>query len=105
MIQWLQYKIVHRILTTNSFKKKIIYINNPLCNFCVKEEETIAHLFCECECTYNLWIEIVDWVLEKCALRLQFTKMEHLFGKYDARNPIVNMIINLVNSYVYRLRC
>jgi hypothetical protein len=48
-IQWLQTRIVHRILGTKSLLYKMKIVNDNLCSFCKKHEETLTHLFWECE--------------------------------------------------------
>lgn len=38
---------------------------NPLCRFCLEEEETAEHLFWYCPLTVTLWIEIERWLLNQ----------------------------------------
>ena len=40
-----QYKILNRILFTNSKLFKLKLVESPLCPFCGKNEETLEHLF------------------------------------------------------------
>ena len=47
-IQWLQTRIIHRILATNSLLFKMNIVNDILCTFCLSEEETFLHLFWNC---------------------------------------------------------
>ena len=44
-LQWFQYRIIHRILGTNSLLYKINQKPNDKCSFCLKEVETIEHIF------------------------------------------------------------
>lgn len=44
-LQWLQYRIIHRILGTNQFLHKIGIKESDKCDFCGEETETIEHLF------------------------------------------------------------
>ena len=41
-----QYKILHRIVSTNVRLKKFGYSDSSTCSFCLEEEETLEHLFC-----------------------------------------------------------
>ena len=61
-MQMFQYKILHRILGTNKklFQYKII--DSPLCSYCGIEEETIQHLFCECDLAKSIWQDITGWL-------------------------------------------
>ena len=52
-LQWLQYRINHRILATNSFLFKIKVVENPYCTFCQEELKTFEHLLWNCEITKN----------------------------------------------------
>lgn len=44
-----QYKILNRILFTNSKLFKLKLVESSLCSFCDKNEETLEHLFVFCE--------------------------------------------------------
>ena len=44
-LQWLQYRITHRILGTNSYLFKIRYINSDVYSFCFREKETKKKTF------------------------------------------------------------
>ena len=44
-IQWLQIRILHRILPVNYYIKKINVVNSDKCSFCKKDNETIQHVF------------------------------------------------------------
>jgi hypothetical protein len=44
-LQWFQYRIIHRILGTNSLLYKINQKPNDKCSFCLEEVETIEHIF------------------------------------------------------------
>jgi hypothetical protein len=44
-VQWLQYRILHRILPVNYYLKKIKIVDSDVCTFCNSERETIEHIF------------------------------------------------------------
>lgn len=44
-VQWLQYRVLHRILPVNYYLKQIKIIANDYCTFCKEEIETIQHVF------------------------------------------------------------
>lgn len=41
-LQWLQYRILHRILPINKYLETLKLKDNDLCDFCKNETETIA---------------------------------------------------------------
>ena len=45
VIQWLQYRILHRILPVNYYLKKINVMTSDKCSFCKEDTETIQHVF------------------------------------------------------------
>ena len=54
-MQMFQFKILHRILPTNKklFQFKIKQSNE--CDYCGRAEESLIHLFCECDITSGIW--------------------------------------------------
>ena len=44
-LRWFQFRLIHRILGTNSFLFKMNKVDSNACVFCKNEEETLIHLF------------------------------------------------------------
>lgn len=67
-LQQFQFKIVHRILATNSklFKYKIA--DTPMCYLCPNTEDTLEHALFECPTVHRFWHTIME----------QFCDKEHL---------------------------
>ena len=57
-----QFKILYRILNTNSFLFRIKLRNDSNCSFCKRHPETIKHLFTECEITKIIFNECYRWL-------------------------------------------
>lgn len=53
-----QYKILNNILYLNKRLFQMKIVPSPLCSLCEKTEETVTHLFSECEFSRKLWDEI-----------------------------------------------
>ena len=64
-LRWFQFRLIHRILGTNSFLFKINKVDSNVCVFCKEEEETLIHLFCSCIYSINFWTSLVSWVKDK----------------------------------------
>jgi hypothetical protein len=47
-LRYFQFRILHRVLTTNRYLKIIGVNEDDLCNFCKQESETLLHLVTEC---------------------------------------------------------
>ena len=67
-LRWFQYRLLHRILTTNRFLKIIGIKEDDICQFCNTEVETLTHLFWECVCTAMFWTRLVKWLKDNCIL-------------------------------------
>ena len=39
------------------------FADTPLCTFCRREEETINHIFLECQYSKTLWSDIQNWLV------------------------------------------
>ena len=57
-----QYKVLNNILYLTKSLYKMKLADTPLCTFCHREEETINHLFLECEYSKTLWSDIQNWL-------------------------------------------
>ena len=46
-----QYKLLNRIVYTNKSLFKMKLVDSPMCTFCNLLEESLEHLFCNCNCS------------------------------------------------------
>ena len=105
--QWFQFKINHKILTTNKFLLKLKIRDDSLCTFCNLEVETIEHLFCYCAVINELWERLFNLIFDTCKLRVDLDPSEKLFGIYSQRykNVCLNEILLVVRYFIYWSRC
>ena len=54
-----QFKILHRILTTNYSLYKMSLIPSPVCSFCDNNDESLRHLFVHCSFVSTFWNQIL----------------------------------------------
>ena len=57
-----QFKLLHRRIATNSFLQKLGIKDTDLCTFCMKETETLTHLFWICEETCKFRTSLEHWL-------------------------------------------
>ena len=57
-----QYKVLNNILYLNESLFKIKLADTLLCTFCQREEETVNHIFLECEYSKSLWNDTQNWL-------------------------------------------
>ena len=78
-LRWLQYRITHNILPTNSWLCKIKMFDNNLCNICKQEEENINHIFSACEVINEFW----DGIQENVSFIPTLTDFNKINGVYN----------------------
>ena len=54
-----QFKILNNILYLNKKLFTFGISDSALCSFCLSEEETAIHIFCNCAHTQSLWNQII----------------------------------------------
>ena len=105
-IQIFQYKILHNTLFLNARLFHLNYSTTPLCTLCNTTNETPVHFFCECDVTYNLWCELVNFLNPS----LQFnhlTPQNALLGFLDKSDDdfiIKNHLLLIFKYVIYKNR-
>ena len=101
-----QYKILHNIL----FLNKKLYLSgitkSPLCSYCNTNDETPIHLFCECNSTKSLWLQLnrrFHSDLKFPELTPQ-TAIVDIFNDSVSNIHLVNHILLLFKLYIYKSR-
>ena len=100
-MQMFQYKTLHRILATNKklFQYKII--DTPLCSYCGMEEETIQHIFCECDLATSIWHEITGW-LKKQGRSIEYLRDSQIILGDPKLDPVINRIILTTKIAIFK---
>ena len=97
-IQCFQYKLLHRILPSNKFLYQIRYIDKPNCSFYDNEDETLEHLFFQCQYVFSLWESLKVYLQVNIDLNLNLSLQTILFGIVDQTSAkSANYIILLTN--------
>lgn len=99
-----QYKILHRILATNSFLFKCRLKETELCSFCQETKETIVHLFWDCMIIKNLWIDLTKLLEESCDVIIPSSVQDIILGSNQIDLP-TNYFIVLIKHYIYSCWC
>ena len=85
----LQFKFLHRKISTNDFLYKIDIKQTDSCSFCDETKETLVHLFWTCKCTQNFWKSMFEWISQN---------FKDLAGKR------LSLLVSLFRSYGRRKR-
>ena len=107
-LRWLQFRILHYILTTNRSVSKYKENQTELCTFCNEHSETIQHLFWHCHIVRNFWNGLAHLISTRCkhAERLVFREKLVLFGQEDFMytDQVCNLIIIMAKLHIYRCK-
>ena len=81
-LRWFQFKIIYRILVTNSILKEMKIIQSNKCSFCDIEKDSILHYLWDCVYSQSFWKDLLICLKDKCRNcdRLRLTKSVVLFG-------------------------
>ena len=103
---WMQFRILHHILTTNRSISKFKIEQSHLCTFCKAHSETMLHLFWECSKSEAFWSSLSKLINKRVihSNNFRFTKNLVFFGiceiiKTDA---VCDFMILMAKYYIYR---
>ena len=107
-LHWLQYRLLQRILSTNTFLCKIGIKQDNKCTFCNDSPETLIHIFWECSIIQTFWKNFQSWLKGGCAhiRTLTLTKQDIIFQIQDRQRTdnVLNLILLVAKSYIYSMK-
>ena len=99
-MQNFQFKILHRILTTNTYLKICGIQSDNSCSFCFNEPESLEHLFVTCCHSKILWGKFKKWFETKTGTTVNLDAHAILLG-----DPYLGILLNhlllIVKRYIY----
>ena len=102
MLIWLQYRIIHNILTTNKSVSIFKHDQSEKCSFCGIQSESIVHLFGECNII--MMNELQQIINLKCNVieQLALNNASILLGldPSQTENKIRDQIILFAKQYI-----
>ena len=100
-----QYRLLHRILGTNTLLMKCKYSETELCTFCTETKETYIHLFFECSYVRTFWLNFFQKLEDVCNVSFLPTLSSIILGvKHHLFKDILNTCILILKRYVYLCR-
>ena len=103
----LQYKILFRFVATNKLLFKMGKVASRACTFCEIEQESIEHLFFDCQMIKDFWLsifEIWNYITNSNVLP---TSRDILLGRYFERTEkgeILNTLIIIGKFYIWNCK-
>ena len=101
-----QYKCLNNILYLNNALFKMKLSDTPLCSFCNAKNETVSHLFYECNNTKLLWQQVVHFFRDNISLP-PLSVQSAIVGFLDAAKDdfvLVNIILLSFKITLYKHR-
>eukprot|EP00745_Piridium_sociabile_P023668 TRINITY_DN36_c0_g1_i6.p1 TRINITY_DN36_c0_g1~~TRINITY_DN36_c0_g1_i6.p1 ORF type:complete len:339 (+),score=19.34 TRINITY_DN36_c0_g1_i6:145-1017(+) len=107
-LKWFQIRIVHRIIGTNIVLKEMGITNDVSCNFCLREKDSIDHIFWKCVYVNHFWKKFEELMILRCTtcLNLKLGETLVLFGtdKNVKTDPVFDLILLLGKMYIYKCK-
>ncbi len=105
-IQWFQVRIIYNILGTNSLMFKMKLLKHNICTFCKQCEETLMHLFWNCQKVKSL-IEKINETLFTKMLSNCLSEIDcklFMLGSTKPEKLSLNMLCLEVKRYIFKCR-
>ena len=107
-LRWLQFRILHNILSTNRSVSKFKAEQCELCTFCNAHSETIQHLILDCSKVKLFWNNLANILNNRAthAHNFRFTDNIIIFGLCDIvhTDKTCDFIILAAKFYIYRCK-
>ena len=107
-LKWLQVRLMHRILATNTVLFKMNLATSDQCQICREEKESIEHIFWQCYKVKNFWTSLTNYLKEKCLhiINLNLNEELVLFGynKNSKTDEALDLILLLAKHFIYKCR-
>ena len=98
-----QYRVIHRILGTRKLQFKMCITENQKCGLYTIEDETLLHLFVNCNIANHFWNFIDTWFFTKSEITIPLNPITKLFC-YKLNNNFstnLNIVIWLVRKHLF----
>ena len=105
-LQFFQYRILSKTLTTNIHRFRWKKVTNNKCTFCKNEAETVIHMLWECEYVQKLWCNLRKKCNYFLGVDVNFTAEIIILNDYEGKNKdMINQLIVMLKHHVYAQKC
>ena len=105
-LRWFQFRLIHRLLPTQRFLYLRKLKEDPICNFCNENEQTLDHLFYDCSKISTFWENLVSDFKSKCnhCDNLTLSKKLVIFGVANNfySDKVFDLIILIAKFFIYK---
>ena len=101
-----QFRLINRILTTNTLRNKWNKQISPFCYYCKITKETVLHLLVECPFVERCWKNLTKWLNYFLECNIDFTPQLIIYNNYKGKHmELINLFIIVMKQYVYATKC
>ena len=101
-LQAFHYRIVQRIISTNTFLFKLGKCETPLCTFCKSVNETLYHILWECEVVQNFRDEVKTCMKDTYNVEIRFTVQSWIFPRVEEESLLNILVITLAKLVIFK---
>ena len=101
-LQAFHYRIVKRIISTNTFLFKLGKCETPLCTFCSLVNETLYHILWECEVVQNFINEVMTFLKDTYNVIIQFKVDSWIFPRASEESLLNILIITMAKLVIFK---
>ena len=101
-----QFKLLNRIIYTNTLLNKMKITDSSLCTFCGEYEESLEHLLLHCQFNKDFWMHTITWVTKSNITIAGLTDSETMLGYTKERSQwtLLNHILIVGKQVIYSNR-
>ena len=101
-LQAFHYRIVTRIIATNTFLFRIGRSETPLCTFCKLCNETLIHILWECEIVQTFIKEVITYLKDSYNAIIQYNMRSWIFPRTADLSDINIIAITLIKLVIFK---
>ena len=101
-LQTFHYRTVSRIIATNTFLYRIGKVESPSCFFCKSRDETLLHLFWECDTVREFLRDVVKYLRDEFQLNINFTAQRWFFPFLAEDTPLYLLITIIAKLVIFK---
>ena len=102
-LQYLHYRIINRIISTNKFLNTINKSDSDSCTFCKNDVETITHLFWQCPVTQTFLKDINTHLETNYTIKFPYREQQSWFFLQN-NDPLETLLITIAKAVIFRAR-
>ena len=101
-LQTFHYRMVKRIISTNTFLFRLGKSDTPLCTFCGLVDETLYHILWGCEVAQTFLNEVITYMKDTYDVTIQFTVQSWFFPRITEEGQLNILIITLTKLVIFK---